>query len=157
MSRRKRGKPAEEDEPGLDISSLIDVCFLLLIYFLVTTTIVKKEQDLSLALPSQALSDVPPEIRPLFLRIEANGFIYIRPEGAPDELVEQDPEARVLENLVPRLDLYSSAAKGSNSKPIVQLYVDGEAKQQRVIDVLNALAGAGIATVTFTDLVDAED
>ena len=27
------------DEPTLDISSLIDVCFLLLIYFLVTTTI----------------------------------------------------------------------------------------------------------------------
>lgn len=155
MARHKRVQAPDEDEPGLDISSLIDVCFLLLIYFIVTTTITKKEQDLSLALPSQALSDTPPEIRPLFLRVEANGFIYIRPEGAQDELVEQDPESRILENLVPRLELYSSAAKNSNSKPIVQVYVDGEAKQQRVIDVLNALAGAGIATVTFTDLIDA--
>jgi biopolymer transport protein ExbD len=36
----------------------------------------------------------------------------------------------------------------------VQLWVDGGANQQRVIDVLNALVGAGISSVTFTDLVD---
>ncbi|MGE9267654.1 MAG: ExbD/TolR family protein [Verrucomicrobiales bacterium] len=157
MARRKKGKPAEQDEPGLDISSLIDVCFLLLIYFLVTTTITKKEQDTTMQLPSMAPSDTPPEIRPLFIRVEANGFIYIRADGAPEELIEQDSDTRILQNLKPRLDLYSSAAQASNSDPVVQVYVDGEAKQQRVIDVLNALAGAGISKVTFTDLIDAQN
>jgi hypothetical protein len=33
MARHKKIQAPEEDEPGLDISSLIDVCFLLLIYF----------------------------------------------------------------------------------------------------------------------------
>ena len=51
MARHKKIQAPEEDEPGLDISSLIDVCFLLLIYFLVTTQIIKKEQELSTALP----------------------------------------------------------------------------------------------------------
>ena len=155
--RHKKTQAPEEDEPMLDISSLIDVCFLLLIYFLVTTTITKKEQDLNMTLPSMAPSDTPPEIRPLFIRLEANGFVYIRADGAPEELVEQDTETRTLSNLAPRLDLYASAARGSNSEPVVQVYVDGEAKQQRVIDVLNALAGAGITKVTFTDLLDSQE
>jgi hypothetical protein len=37
-------------QPALDISSLIDVCFLLLIYFLVTSTITPRETDLGMAL-----------------------------------------------------------------------------------------------------------
>ena len=37
---------------------------------------------------------------------------------------------------------------------LLQVFVDGGAQQQRVIDVLNALSGVGITKVTFTDLVD---
>lgn len=156
MARHKKGKRPEEDEPGVDISSLIDVCFLLLIYFLVTSTIVKKEQDLNMTLPSVAPSDTPPEIRPLFIKLEANGYIYLRTDGAPEELIESDPDARELPNLAPRLETYSSAARNSASEPVVQVYVESEAQQQRVIDVLNALAGAKITKVTFTDLIDNE-
>lgn len=155
--RRKKIQAPEEDEPMLDISSLIDVCFLLLIYFLVTTTITKKEQDLNMTLPAMAQSNNVSEIRPLLIRLEANGFVYLQSDGAPEELVEQDPDQRKLDNLEPRLKLYASSAKASNSEPVVQVYVDGEAKQQRVIDVLNALAGAEISTVTFTDLLDSQN
>ena len=103
MSRRKKMEGPEDDEPGLDISSLIDVCFLLLIYFLVTTTIVKKEQDIDMTLPSVAPSDTPPDIRPFFIKLEANGFISIRSDGTPEQLIESDPDSRALSNLVPLL------------------------------------------------------
>ncbi|MDB4419108.1 biopolymer transporter ExbD [bacterium] len=43
-SRRKKDR-AELDEPQLDISSLIDVCFLMLIFFLVTTTIGRRSRS----------------------------------------------------------------------------------------------------------------
>ena len=36
MARHRRAEAPEEDKPELSISPLIDVCFLLLIYFLVT-------------------------------------------------------------------------------------------------------------------------
>ena len=39
------------DEPRLSIAPLIDVCFLLLIYFMATTTILPAEKDISTALP----------------------------------------------------------------------------------------------------------
>jgi len=52
------------------------------------------------------------------------------------------------------LKAYADGAKSASAEPLVQIYVDGGAAQQRVIDVLNALTGVGITKVTFTDLVD---
>jgi biopolymer transport protein ExbD len=52
--------------------------------------------------------------------------------------------------------MYASAARAADSQPLVQLYVEGDAKQQRVVDVLNALAHQEIEKVTFTDLIDPE-
>ncbi len=154
MARHKKMTAPDDDEPGLDISSLIDVCFLLLIYFIVTTTIVKKEQDLDMALPSTAPSDTPPEISPFFIKLEANGYISTRGEGTPEQLVESDPDTRELQTLLPMLQTYSDAALSADQEPLVQVYVEADARQQRVIDVLNALATVGISKVTFTDLID---
>jgi biopolymer transport protein ExbD len=153
MARHRKYEAEEEADPALDISSLIDVCFLLLIYFIVTSTITPRESDLGMALPAANPSQEQPEIEPLFIKIEPGGAIYSG-VGASQQPMDSDPTVRELPLLKSQLDLYSSAAKAANTKPLVQIWADGEATQQRVIDVLNALAGAGINTVTFTDLVD---
>ncbi len=154
MARHKKLQSPEEDEPGLDISSLIDVCFLLLIYFLVTSQIVKKEQELSTSLPSTAPSETPPELSPMLILIEGNGNISLKGEVGDVELMESDSDVRELPNLSQRLDLHKSVADTASQKALVQIRVDGDAVQQRVIDVLNALAGAGITEITFTDFQD---
>lgn len=151
MARRKRIHAPEKDEPALDISSLIDVCFLLLIYFLVTTQIVRKEQELSTTIPSFCLTGTPPEISPLRILLEANGSVSIKNETGLIELVETNPDLRKLPHLSERLKLHKSISDVSGHKTLVQLQVNGETAQQRVIDVLNALAGANITEITFTD------
>ena len=156
MARHKKIQPPDEDEPGLDISSLIDVCFLLLIYFLVTTQIIKKEQQLSTALPAVAPSETPPDLAPMLILLEANGSISIKNESGVIELIESNVDVRKLDNLSQRLDLHKSAADVTGKKALVQIRVDGDAVQQRVTDVLNSLAGAGITEITFTDLLDPE-
>jgi biopolymer transport protein ExbD len=155
MARHKKRQSLEEDLPKLDISSLIDATFLLLIYFLVTTTIQKRETDLDMTLPAAAPSETPPDIDPKFIKIDANGSVSVG-AGAAQIPMDTDPDSRDLPLLTADLMSYASAAKsaGTNSKPLVQLYVDGGASQQRVIDVLNVLAGVGISNVTFTDLID---
>lgn len=153
MARHKKYEAAEEAEPALDISSLIDVCFLLLIYFLVTSTITPRETDLGMALPAATPSTEQPEIEPLFIKIEASGAIYTG-VGASQQPMDSDTSVRELPLLKGQLDMYASAARAANSKPLVQIYADGGATQQRVIDVLNALAGVNIQSVTFTDLLD---
>lgn len=154
MARHRKYLAAEEAEPALDISSLIDVCFLLLIYFLVATSIQKKEVDVPLALPAAAPSDAEmPDIDPLFIKIDTNGAIYTG-AGSSQQMLDTDTSSREVPMLTQQLQLYVAGASSGGKKPLVQMWVDGGANQQRVIDVLNALVGAGISSVTFTDLVD---
>ncbi|MGJ8676770.1 MAG: ExbD/TolR family protein [Akkermansiaceae bacterium] len=153
MARKKKSDTFEDDAPGLDISSLIDVCFLLLIYFLVTTTIQPREQDLRMSLPAAAPASEPSPLAPMFIKIDPAGRIFIN-TGPAQEMVESDNDNRRLPDLSSRLFSYVATAKAGAQEPLVQVSVDGEVEQQRVIDVLNCLAGAEIAKVTFTDLVD---
>ena len=153
MARHRKYETQEDESPALDISSLIDVCFLLLIYFLVTSTITPRESDLGMALPAaNPDTSQQPEIEPMFIRIEPNGAIYTG-IGASQQAMDTDVSVRELPLLRAQLDMYASAARAANSKPLVQISADGEASQQRVIDVLNALAGVNINSVTFTDLL----
>lgn len=154
MARHRKYSPDPIADPGMDISSLIDVCFLLLIYFLVCTTIQKKEVDVPLQLPSSAPSDANmPDIDPLFIKVDAAGAIYTG-AGSSQQLMDTDTNSRELPMLTQQLKLYVAGASAGSKKPLVQMWVDGGANQQRVIDVLNALVGAEISSVTFTDLVD---
>lgn len=152
MSRRKQGVAYEEDEPELDISSLIDVCFLLLIYFLVTTTIQPREADLPLTLPSAAPSDTPPDIEPMLIAVNDTGGIVVNKTEPLDEAAQG--KTRKLPQLIERLQIYKELAKASGTEPLVQISVSGESPQQSVIDVLNCLAGLGINKATFTDLAN---
>lgn len=150
MSRRKTGFVAEEDEPSLDISSLIDVCFLLLIYFLVTQTIQPREQDLPMTLPSSQQSDAPLEIEPMLIAVTKTGSgfsIVVNKTEVLDTAVEG--ERRELPRLSESLTTYSNLANANDTKPLVQLFIDPLVEQQTAMDVLNCLKGAGINSVTF--------
>jgi len=154
MARHKKRRPYQDDPPKLEISSLIDICFLLLIYFLVTSTLIPKETDLQMQLPAKVQDATrTPDIDPMFIRIDANGSIFVG-TGSAQQIMDTDPNDRNVPLLSAQLGLYASAARGADSVPLVQLYADGNAVQQRVIDVLNALARVEISSVTFTDLVD---
>ena len=153
MARKKVADNLEDDEPELDISSMIDVCFLLLIYFLVTTTIQPREQDLKMSLPAAAPSDTIPELAPMFIKVDKAGTILIN-TGPEQEQLDTDVNNRTLPLLKERLDSYANAARAGGTHPMVQIWADSEAMQQRVVDVLNCLASAKVQSVTFTDLVD---
>lgn len=154
MARHRKYETEEDPNPELDISSLIDVCFLLLIYFLVTSTIAPRETDLGMALPAANPDrSEQPKIAPLFVRIEPSGAIYTG-IGAEQVAMDSDVSVRELPLLLSQLDMYASTARAASETPLVQIHADDDASQQRVIDVLNALAAVKITTVTFTDLTN---
>ena len=152
MSRHRKPKGEKPADPMLDISSLIDVCFLLLIYFLVSSTILPPESDLGMKSPAQDATQPvrPNEILPLSLRIEADGRVLSGEEPAR-QVLDTDISSRDLPLLRSQLDIYSAASRAAGIVPLVRIDADDEATQQRVIDVLNALNAAGIQSVTFTD------
>ncbi|WP_018971077.1 ExbD/TolR family protein [Rubritalea marina] len=153
MSRRKKAQAPEEDEPLLDISSLIDVCFLLLIYFMVTATIQPRESDLGLNLPTTASnSDSQTEIDPMFIEVKEDGSIVVNREEQMDQGAVG--RRRNLPMLEDRLLIYKEGASAANTAPLVQVAVDSEAPHESVVDVLNCLVGLEITKVTFTDFAN---
>ena len=149
MAARKRryGSPIEED-PGLDMSSLIDVSFLLLIYFLVTSTLDPKEADLGMTLPTTDTSNpTDVEIDQLTIKVEDSGLITVN--GNP---LDSDPTVREVPKLFDNLKQYVTTAKMLGSKPVVVIDAGDQSKSQRFIDVLNTLAHEeiDIKNVTLT-------
>lgn len=155
MAGRSKYAPEEEKDPELDISSLIDVSFLLLIYFLVTSTLRKDETDLSIVLPTQVPTDSPDPVDPIAINLEADGSVTYDGEvvAGPSNGSKEDK----LPQLRDRLKSYKELADASGNKPMVIIAAADDGKTQRFIDVVNALASVKINSITMTGFAADEE
>jgi biopolymer transport protein ExbD len=134
-----------ESEPELEIASLIDMVFLLLIYFMVTASLVKSEGDLGIKLPGmvqQAVAVDMPDEQIIEVREDSRVFLNGRAFGEADE--QELPE------LVNTLQRYRMASEAAKNRALITIWAADDVKHQRVIDVMNACADAGIEDITFT-------
>jgi biopolymer transport protein ExbD len=140
-----RIKVPKADDPELNVAPLIDMVFLLLVYFMVTASLVKSEGDLSIRLPgavSQSESvDMPDE---QIIEITETGRVFLNGRSFDSETSHELPD------LYATLLAYNTAARNSKSKAMITIMAADSTKQQRVIDVMNACAAAGIKSVTFS-------
>ncbi len=132
------------EKAGLQIAPLIDVVFLLLIYFMVVSSLKRSEADLQMSLPSAI-----PQAQAL--EIPDDQVIEVLPGGQIilNEQVFNDPNKEDLDELEHTLLRYREFSAAMNAKAMVTIAADEESRHERVVDVLNACAGAGITRVTF--------
>jgi biopolymer transport protein ExbD len=131
------------EKAELQIAPLIDVVFLLLIYFMVSSRLKRPEADLTLALPgavSQSTQLEMPDEQIIEVMPDGNVVLNNRVYAASDK------ELAELEHTLLR---YNQAAKLSNTKAMITIAADDDSVHERVVDVLNVCAGAGIKNVTF--------
>ncbi|WP_346838894.1 biopolymer transporter ExbD [Microbulbifer sp. SAOS-129_SWC] len=78
MSRR-RGKAVEEDKAEIDLTPMLDVVFIMLIFFIVTASFVKeKALDVNVPDPSETKNNPPnPDKQNILLNVTANDEIYM--------------------------------------------------------------------------------
>ena len=149
--RRKRRLNVCDDELMLDISSLIDVCFLLLIYFLVTSTIQPREQDLPMTMPSSV--GVPgDEMVKVLIGVKGDGSIVMN-AGVYEEVLDTDMADREISRTKERLKMINELARSNGSELFVQVVSGEGVTHQRFIDVVNCLRGEGIRKVGIS-LID---
>ena len=137
-------KLPEEEEPELSISPLIDMTFLLLIYFICTCTLITPEADLGIRLPgmvAQATTvDMPDE---QIIEVRHNGQVFLNDK-------EYDkPSSQDLPELQSVLRSYKAASEASGNQALVTIWAEDDTEHQRVIDVMNACAAAKIKDVSF--------
>jgi biopolymer transport protein ExbD len=139
---------SEFDEPRGAVAPLIDVCFLLLIFFLVTTTIQKRERDLTMHVGGGPRTNESHPLLPVVVEVRAGGEIALNP-GVGETTVSMDPDDRELTVLAEHLEAMQ-AVQGERDI-VVQLRANDEARQQRVVDVLNCFAAVGVTTVGLVE------
>lgn len=138
-------------EPGFDLSSLIDVSFLLLIYFLVTSTLHPKEADLGMTLGGKHTTDLIFDPEPFRVDIDPSGTVIVS-----NMITDASSAGSDLPGLQDSLRVYIASQKIFAQDPIVQIHVADEARNQRFIDVLNCVAGERVEKVTFGDFAYSE-
>ena len=131
---------------------MIDMVFLLLVFFMVTAKPIKQESDISLGLPGTVAAeeavDLPDEQR---IRIENDGSIVLN-----DSVLASAADTN-LKELVAILQRFKESSEANKSEALVTLDAADGTNHQRIVDVLNACARASITGVTFSDSADEEE
>merc|ERR1712137_769453 len=129
MKRKKH--TSTEDEAQIDMTPMLDIVFIMLIFFIVTTSFVKeKGLDVNRPEDNQAKNDKPSKA--LSIRIEEDGTIMM---GGREVDVR-----RVVANTQTYL--------AENNTATAAIQADEEAEHGVVVEVMNQVKVAGISKVS---------
>jgi biopolymer transport protein ExbD len=132
-----------EGEVEINLTPLIDVVFLLLIFFMVTTTF-SKEAQIKLQLP-EATSSVKADPNDKYLTIEISEFGEYAVKGIDDE------EPRELINSSHKtLQRTLKQAARNMSDPIVLIRADRLTPHEAVVKAMDAARHQGFYQITFS-------
>ncbi len=118
----------------INITPMIDIVFLLLIFFMVTTTF-NRETELQIVLPEANGEELSVE-NPLEISIDSQGQFFVN-------------QHQVINNDIETLKKAVRQAAGDNSDPQVVVSADGKTPHQSVITALDALSQIGFVHITF--------
>ena len=129
------GGGGSDGEFGFQIAPMLDVLFVLLLFFMVSAGAQKHEASLTTQLPGgKPGGDVPVQVG-----IDEDGQVSI--SGVPID----SPTDPALPELVERLE---GVVKANANQPVV-VTPTRSTRQQRVVDVLNACAAAKVKNLAF--------
>jgi len=128
-------KTQHDDAPALNLTSMIDVLFLLIIFFMAATKFDELERNIDVALPevSQAGDSARPPA-PMIVVVQADGR------------VELDGNSVSLDELTARL----AAARTSLGEPSVIIRGDAQCAFQHVAGAMAACRQAGLSELGIT-------
>ena len=142
-----------DDVDEVDLTPMIDVTFLLLIYFMVTTMLKQPESELSIQLPGKPQSSDVTPMDMLKVRIGDEGEVYLNGSEIEDgfDLLMPDLVANLKTQKGMRDQLSNSGAKSKEEAELkVEIESSGIAEHQAAVSVLNACSSAGVNKVTFS-------
>ncbi len=124
---------------------MIDVVFLLLVFFMVTAKPIKQESDLGLGLPGAVAQeesvDIPDEQR---IVIRADLQVVL------NDLELDSPADGELPELFATLERFRKSAELGGGDALVTIAPAKSVPHQRVVDVLNTCGRARLTNVTFS-------
>ena len=139
-----RLRARNRDEPEINLTSLIDVVLLLLVFFMITTSFVRESQ-LAIRLPEVG-ADAAPSMEPMGLEITvtAQGSYLVNGRS----LVDDRPETlqAALRQLAPELD----------EQTRVTISADAQASHQAVVTAMDIVGRLGFSEISIATVQQSE-
>ncbi len=130
---------------GFQIAPMIDVVFVIMLFFMVMAGAVKVENELNTQLPGTAETSSSTDfVDEQIITISDTGEVSLNDEPF------DSPQSKDLPQLRGTLMRLKQNADASKAPAVVTIVSDEQAKYSRTIDVLDALAVAKIDNVTFS-------
>lgn len=130
-----------KEEPEINLTSLIDLALLLLIFFMVTTTF-KDEMQISINLPKASEKVAQPEQESIKIMIDAAGDYYVN-------------DQKLVNTQIDTLKRALQQAAGAQTSPMLIVKADGKTPHQSVITAMDAARQLGFNRLGFaTSRVD---
>ena len=138
-------KRIESVQIELQIAPLIDVCFLLLFFFMATAVPNKKEGHIQSPLPHPGITDESfPPIEEQHLKILDDGHVFW------NEAQVDGPDSVELPALSEGLRRLKAVSDRSSSAVSVIIEAGDKSPYQRLIDVIVACQKSGITSITLS-------
>jgi biopolymer transport protein ExbD len=131
------GSPQEDGDVGLQIAPMVDVVFVLLLFFMAAAGSQQVSRELSSNLPSHTPCR-PGTVIPI--EILADGRVQVNGRMFDSTSTRELPELTAW--------LAQTIEKFGPNDPVI-VYPSPQTTHQRVIDVLNAATAAGVTKLTF--------
>ncbi len=132
---------SEDGDVGFQIAPMVDVVFVLMLFFMASAGMQVVEKELGINLPGGAAraGGAPPT--PIILDIANTGQIILNNSNYDNPQSRQLPELRAkLKNII---ELYG------DKDPVI-IRPTPEVTHERVMDVLSAAAASGVKNLTFS-------
>lgn len=137
------GGTSEDGDVGFQIAPMVDVVFVLLLFFMASAGSQVIEKELNISLPSgksaSAAGGIP--TTPIIIDILPDGRIQMNNQVYDNPASKELPELRAW--------LKQTIAKFGDKDPVI-LRPDPQTKHERVMDVLNAASAAGVTKLSFS-------
>ncbi|MDX1748960.1 MAG: biopolymer transporter ExbD [Methylophaga sp.] len=127
--------PRNSEEPDVNLTPMIDVVFLLLLFFMVSTSFIR-ESSLKVDLPEASGQALTEEETPIDIIIRANGEV----------LVNETPIAVATRDAL--RDLLKTTA-GDNTDPHIIISADANAEYQHIVTAMDAAQLLGFTRLTL--------
>ncbi|MEX0731132.1 MAG: biopolymer transporter ExbD [Aquisalimonadaceae bacterium] len=136
-------RPRRQDEPEITLTPLIDVVFLMLIFFMVSTTFLR-EADMSVTLPQAGTEPSERISEPIELAINVEGEFFINGRALVNSQLDTIRRALV------------EARSDAPEAPLV-IRADARTAHQNVVRAMEAAGRADISQLSFATLPQAEE
>ena len=144
--------PTDDDELEINLTPLIDIVFLLLIFFMVSTTFTKESQ-LKIQLPEakgeQASAQKVPQ---LVIEISSLGVYAVKGPDDADARQVLNTSSDALQRVIK-----SAAQNQEKDKIIVIVRADKQTPHEAVIRALSVAGQLGLSRITFATETQTED